>query len=447
MSGYFEMLEAELRAATTRAAVLPSPGSRRWRAWTGGLVLAGGIAVTLVVALLAVALLGHAHRTASGTAARKPASDVQLHRLLDQFGVLRRPQTPADQPPQDWQAVLVPSGARLVPGLTRLATTLSDGERVFVGVERRSIGRAGRRSSPYVLGIFITGPKSYSGSASFDPKTGYAPFPSPLGMRRNARTRAWIPTWVSVVPDGVSWVGWTFFGPSHGRYQRRLAVKASVVDNVAAAPVAGTGATDLVGVAWKGADGRTIRTYIHAGVLPGAAPISAARVTVLDVLGPNGIGSVRFGASPGDVRTAIDSLLDQPGSAYRPGGSCGLDHEITWSDQWTASGEPALTVYFRHSAFAGYQVGELGPPRYPPGGWALATTQGLRVGDPLARGRQLYGRQFATSAAQGGTWGVRVAGGLITGYAWGTPKHGDVSWQSVVATIDAGDVGCPAQSP
>lgn len=69
------------------------------------------------------------------------------------------------------------------------------------------------------------------------------------------------------------------------------------------------------------------------------------------------------------------------------------------------------------------------------------------MGDTLARGRQLYGPRFGMSSAQGGTWGVRVTGGLLTGYAWGTPKRGDVSWQSVVAAIDAGDVGCPALAP
>jgi len=133
---------------------------------------------------------------------------------------------------------------------------------------------------------------------------------------------------------------------------------------------------------------------------------------VLDVLYVSGIGSVRFGASPADVRVAIDSLLEQRGGAYTRGGSCRVNHEITWLDQWTASGEPALTVYFARSAFAGYQFGALNtisPPRNPPGGWVLATARGLRVGDTLARGQQLHGRSFATTTAQGGSWAVVVA--------------------------------------
>ena len=176
-------------------------------------------------------------------------------------------------------------------------------------------------------------------------------------------------------------------------------------------------------------------------------PVSSTHKVVLDVLYTNGIGRVRFGASPADVRAAIDSLLGQRGGAYSRGGSSRVNHEITWFDQWTASGEPALTVYFGRSAFAGYQFGALNtmsPPRNPPGGWVLATARGLRVGDTLARGRQLYGRSSATSTAQGGSWAVRVRGELIKGYASGVPGHGR---QILIATIDAGDVGCPAVSP
>jgi hypothetical protein len=127
-----------------------------------------------------------------------------------------------------------------------------------------------------------------------------------------------------------------------------------------------------------------------------------------------------------------------------------LDHEITWRDGRTTAGQPTLIIYFRGSAFAGYQFGNpdvAGPPRRPPGGWTLGTTRGLRVGDSLARGRHLYGRSFAISTAQGGSWSVRGAGGRLEGYAWGRPRYGDVSWQSVVSTIDAGDVGCAAVTP
>jgi hypothetical protein len=172
---------------------------------------------------------------------------------------------------------------------------------------------------------------------------------------------------------------------------------------------------------------------------------------VREVLRGNGIGAVRFGASPQAVRAAVDSLLGQSGLPYKPTATqCGLDHSIVWWDDRTANGLPNLVAYFGHSEFAGYQYGEYGtmiPPHPPLHGVELATSRGLRIGDTLARGRRLYGAAFMISPAQGGTWSVHTARGLLSGYAWGTPRHGDVNWQSVVATIDAGDVGCAALSP
>jgi hypothetical protein len=181
-----------------------------------------------------------------------------------------------------------------------------------------------------------------------------------------------------------------------------------------------------------------------------AAGRAAAHTTTLDVLRADGIAGVHFGASPAALRRALEALVGQRGGSYSRGGSCGLDHEITWRDGRTTSGEPELIAYFRRSAFAGYQFGDpqlVGAPHRPPGGWTLATIQGLRLGDTLAHGRRVYGRAFAISTAQGGSWSVRVAGGRLVGYAWGRPKYGDVSWQSVVATIDGGDVGCAALTP
>jgi hypothetical protein len=104
----------------------------------------------------------------------------------------------------------------------------------------------------------------------------------------------------------------------------------------------------------------------------------------------------------------------------------------------------ARTCAHDRSALAGYQVGNLNTmssPRNPPGRWSLATAHGLRVGDTLLRGRQLYGRAFAISTAQGGSWAVRVRNGLMRGYASRVPGHAPLR-KILVATIDDGDVGC-----
>ena len=206
---------------------------------------------------------------------------------------------------------------------------------------------------------------------------------------------------------------------------------------VGAAATIGTGTSIALAPALGSADHDSSRTHVSFGRLRA-------------VLSGDGIGRVRFGASPHAVRTAIDALLGQAGGPYRRGGSCLVDHQITWWDQWAADGEPTFVVYFAQGRLAGYQYGTYRnwivrglPDRGP----VLATTRGLTIGDTLARGRRLYGRPFRLSEAQGGTWLLTTPRGGIDGYAWGMPKQGDISLQSVVATIDAGNVGCPAASP
>jgi hypothetical protein len=159
---------------------------------------------------------------------------------------------------------------------------------------------------------------------------------------------------------------------------------------------------------------------------------------VRDVLEGDGIGSVRFGASPTAVTGGLKRLLGPPSRPYKAGGVCNYDHTIRWGE---------LSVNFRRSRFVGYSYGTVGPPHAPRHGLSLATIRGLQVGDTMIRGRRLYGPAFRISEANGGTWGVHTDRGPIDGFAWGTPRHGDVGPHSVVATIEAGAVGCPALSP
>lgn len=175
---------------------------------------------------------------------------------------------------------------------------------------------------------------------------------------------------------------------------------------------------------------------------------TATRRCQLDVLRSNRIASLKFGASLATARAVVDALLHQSGGALQSSGSCGVDRQITWQDQWTASGQPNLTLYFGHTGLVGYQVGDPEKPRRPRGGWVLSTARGLRVGSSLTTGRDLYGSAIALSASQGGVWIIRSARGRLDGYAWGAASgHSDIDWSSLVATIDAGDVGCPAAAP
>jgi hypothetical protein len=124
---------------------------------------------------------------------------------------------------------------------------------------------------------------------------------------------------------------------------------------------------------------------------------------------------------------------------------CGLD---TTELQWRRLGPTyaELVAYFRHARFAGYSYseGSRGRGKHARG---LSTQKGLRLGDTMARGRRLYGKSFHTSTAQGGSWTVRTSLGKLIGYAVAPAGQPVVSARSTVASIDAGDVGCPAMTP
>lgn len=203
-----------------------------------------------------------------------------------------------------------------------------------------------------------------------------------------------------------------------------------------------------------------------APATPAATPVDKNRHRISVVLTGDGIGRVKFGQSRVAVVAAVTRLLGPSSTGLlgpsstgymRVQAECGVDHAMTWVNYPVVSAygkryplDPKLTVWFSHSRFVGYQYGEQGTklaPRAPSLGTVLATTRGLTVGDKLSRGRQLYGAAFKTSTAQGGVFLISASAGRIDGYAWGSPRYGDVSLQSLVATIDAGNVGCPALSP
>jgi hypothetical protein len=108
-----------------------------------------------------------------------------------------------------------------------------------------------------------------------------------------------------------------------------------------------------------------------------------------------------------------------------------------------------LTIFLDHDRFVGYQYGGATLALRGSGHLRLraTTTRGLALGDRLRIGRLIYGPAFQISSAQGGTWKVHTATGTLRGYAYGHPRHGDVSPRSLVGSIDPGDTGCPALSP
>jgi hypothetical protein len=140
-------------------------------------------------------------------------------------------------------------------------------------------------------------------------------------------------------------------------------------------------------------------------------------LTTPAVLSGGGIGPARLGKRFAPTLVAVSNLLGVFGYRGR-GPGCGvdtaehlLDHDV---------------LFFGHGRFVGYEYS----------GHFLTTTAGLRVGDTIARARQIYGPGFKTSTAQGGSWSAAGLRGYLT-----APHNGRI------ATIDAGNVGCPALSP
>ncbi len=69
----------------------------------------------------------------------------------------------------------------------------------------------------------------------------------------------------------------------------------------------------------------------------------------------------------------------------------------------------------------------------------------LRIGEPLAQAKQIYGSSVRTSVAQGGSWFASTSTGTVAGLT-----TVEVNWtnpQPRIADMGAGSVGCPAVSP
>jgi hypothetical protein len=154
------------------------------------------------------------------------------------------------------------------------------------------------------------------------------------------------------------------------------------------------------------------------------------------VLRGDGLAGAKFG-QPETV--AIDELEGAVGTPLRAvptnmAGNCTVDSAMQW---------PTLTAYFFRNSFVGYGTSSLN-------GYLLdsnvSTVAGLRIGDSLAKARDLYGDALRTTTAQGGAWSVTTPTGTLAGNFTAevdqspplNPRIGDIT---------AGSVGCPAASP
>jgi hypothetical protein len=189
-----------------------------------------------------------------------------------------------------------------------------------------------------------------------------------------------------------------------------------------------------VKIGWRLLVGAALGMTAVAAIL--ASPSLARRrhrpVTIHNVLHATRIGRAGFGMQRARVTHTLDRLLrHRPTERLHVLHACGVDHAIGW---------PGLVVFLRGNRLVGYSYRPAYGSRHIP---ILATARGLRVGDTLATGKVLYGRNFHASRHHGGSWWASTPEGRVVGLASGWPQGPLGS----VATIAAGHVGCPSVTP
>jgi len=153
------------------------------------------------------------------------------------------------------------------------------------------------------------------------------------------------------------------------------------------------------------------------------------------VLAGDGVASVRFGESTASAIAGLDHVLGRPSKGpVNEAGDCTIDAAEQWS---------GLTGFFDRGEFVGYSTLAVNGERLIRGN--IETGLGLRVGDTIARAQQIYGSEFRTSLAQGGSWSVTTPDGKFLGYLTGEPNQPGPT--PTIMSIAAGSVGCPAATP
>ena len=176
-----------------------------------------------------------------------------------------------------------------------------------------------------------------------------------------------------------------------------------------------------------------LATGASASSAPGAvrAPSRTPSRPVL-ALSARGIDGTTLGLGLAAALRELRARLGPHGRLVRDAtnANCGYDAVATW---------PALTAFFFHDRFVGYSYGPTRTRAVP----AAVATGGLRVGETTAQLRHLFGRRLRLSGEQGGVYVVATPAGRLDGFLTDEIGRPDAR----VASIEAGDVGCPAMSP
>ena len=158
---------------------------------------------------------------------------------------------------------------------------------------------------------------------------------------------------------------------------------------------------------------------------------SVAGATTPLTIGARRVGPVAFRTPLASTVRTLDGMLGRRARVTATPflARCGVTASATWG---------SLVAYFDHARLVGVSAG----PRPSP---SVRTDTGLVLGETMAQATTRLGRHLTLSTAQGGTFVVSTPQGPERGFL--TPSDGHPNRRSRVATLDVGNVGCPALSP
>lgn len=177
----------------------------------------------------------------------------------------------------------------------------------------------------------------------------------------------------------------------------------------------------------------TTSTTLPSSTTSPSSTVQSPAVSGPVVLRGNGIGGAVFGQQEAAAISNLKKVLGPPTTASpRPSNNCTIDAFLQF---------PGLVTYFHLGKFVGYATGtENGENTQV---LNVVTRKGLRIGDSLERAKKIYGTDFRTSYAQGGSWFAFTSTGTLAGYLTAEVNRASAR----IEDITAGSVGCPAASP
>lgn len=294
----------------------PRSDVRRARPRSLPSVIAVLASAAVVIAVASIALLAHGRSTSA-------ASSAGTKQLVAKLAVLRRPQTAADRLPGHLhiQSPETPQG-KIIARFTRLVRTLPGGTRLYLVVTTWSPDSSwSKRLGDQVAIVELSGGRAGESlpipAADLTNANQVSPLtPFPPGARAAATTLD-----VSIVPDGVARVRWTFLKLGvNPRILLDIAFDLTVTDNVAVSGL-DTSLGALRNATWYKPDGQRFATSNRAQLAAQAAQNAKLKAQAIRYIlqhphtaDPSLLAAYAVFAvtSPTGVKTASGDIISRP---------------------------------------------------------------------------------------------------------------------------------------